>query len=157
VQRGNAQLELAFAVCYGAVLLGDMMIFLVGYRLGPSLFKTSLLSARFTPEFVQRISVSMERHALVMIFLARHLFYLRTATFLTCGAFRMGFLRFMAADALAALISAPLMMGVGYLAAEHLPYAFEMMKKAKTVSIILGLGAVGFVIVMVLRYEKKTT
>ena len=54
-----------------------------------------------------------------MIFLARHLFYLRTLTFLVCGAVRMNFRKFLFADALAALISAPLMMIIGFMGAKN--------------------------------------
>lgn len=155
VQRGNADLTLAFLVCYGAILLGDVLIFALGYKIGPKLFQTRFFKAKFTPELVGKITSGLERHALVMIFLARHLFYLRSATFLTCGAFRMNFLRFLAADAVAALISAPLMMGLGFLASEHLPALFEIMGRAKTASLIIGITGFGLFVAIYLQQRRR--
>lgn len=155
VQRGNADLMLAFIVCYAAILLGDVLIFALGYKIGPKLFQSRFFRAKFTPELVGKITSGLEKHALVMIFLARHLFYLRSATFLTCGAFRMNFLRFLAADAVAALISAPLMIGLGFLASEHLPALFAIMGTAKTVSLFLGVTVFGFFVAYWLQQRRR--
>jgi membrane protein DedA with SNARE-associated domain len=139
VEQGKAQLDLVFIVSYSAVVLGDLLIYSVGRRFGPRLFKTRLFCHRITPERAELINKRLERHSLWMIFIARHLFYLRTATFLTCGAFKMNFRRFLVADALAAFVSAPLMIGLGYLLSENFSHLLELTRKAKTFSIIIGL------------------
>lgn len=132
-------------VCYLGIVLGDMVVYSIGRYFGPKLFTTRFLKNRITPERAERMHQRLMKHSIWMIFVARHLFYLRTVTFLTCGAFKMSFIRFMFIDALAALISTPIMMGVGYVMVEHLPTLFESISKLKSwvlfISLILFLIA----------------
>ena len=79
----------------------------------------------------------------MMIFLARHLFYMRTVTFLVCGAVRMRFQKFLIADALAALVSAPIMIALGYLFSEHYQDIFAAFGQAKFLVVILSVAAIG--------------
>lgn len=118
--RGVIRLPTAMLVCYLAVLLGDVFIFWIGRTLGPRLFETKWFKKRFSSSRIRRVRLNVEKKSLPMIFIARHLFYLRTATFLTCGAVKMSPRRFLISDMFAALISVPLMVSLGYLAGEHL-------------------------------------
>ncbi len=115
--RGNV--FLLFLTCYSAVLLGDLVVFYIGRKLGPRLFQQEWFKRKLSASKVRRFRLKMEKRSLPMIFIARHLFYLRTVTFLTCGAVKMKVSRFVLVDAIAALISVPLMMTIGYFAAEH--------------------------------------
>lgn len=145
---GSANVTLMFLVCYCAIVLGDTIIFLFGYWSGQKIFTSRFFRSRFSDEQVRAINKRLERHSLLMIFLARHLFYVRTLTFLSCGAFRMRISKFLIADALAALISAPLMMSVGYLSADYLNAAFEIMADLKTASLYIVLVGLFFVLIV---------
>jgi len=125
VQLEQAKLEIIVPVCYFGILLGDVTIFLIGRKLGPTLFSKKWFRKRLPPHRLRRFRIGLEKRSLATIFLARHLFYLRTVTFLTCGAVKMKLSRFLIADAIAALISVPIMISVGYFAAEH----YEQVKK----------------------------
>jgi hypothetical protein len=127
--------------------------FAIGRRFGPSLFEKSWFRHKFPPRKVKLIRLKLERRSLVMIFLARHLFYLRTVTFLTCGAVRMTLWRFIVADALAALISVPLMIFLGYKFAEHLDQIRDMIRSATYLS---GL-VVALVIGLIYLYYRRNT
>jgi membrane protein DedA with SNARE-associated domain len=139
VHTGQAQLELVLAISYLGVVLGDLIIFFVGRYFGPSLFQKSWFKRRFTPSKVRKVRFNLERRSLLMILIARHLFYLRTATFLTCGAVRMSPYRFIVADMFAALISIPLMVGLGYLAAQHIDTLLEGVTRTKNIVLILSI------------------
>ena len=109
---------LMFLLCYGAIILGDVLIFGTGRFFGPKIFKVKWLQSRRAKTKLKRVRVGLERRSIIMIFVARHLFYIRTLTFLSCGAVKMNFGRFLIADAIAALVSAPLMMAIGYFGAD---------------------------------------
>ncbi len=127
-----------FLVCYGAIVAGDILIFMVGRRFGPTLFEKPWFKKRMPPNRIRRVKFNLEKRSLLMIFLARHLFYLRTLTFLTCGAVKMKVKRFIIADVAAALVSVPLMMGIGYFAAEHFEAAQLALKRVEYLLLLVG-------------------
>jgi membrane protein DedA with SNARE-associated domain len=138
IHRGSVNLWIMFAVCYLGILVGDLFIFSVGRYFGKALYRKEWFRSRINPRKMRHIQLNLERRSLLMIFVARHLFYLRTVTFLTCGALKIRISRFVTADAVAALISAPLMMSLGYLAAEHYDAVVAFIHKAKWVSGVIG-------------------
>jgi len=140
--RGQGRPEIILLVCYIAIVLGDVLIFFIGRYFGAALFKKAWFRSRFSPAKLREVRKRLERRRFVTIFVARHLFYLRTLTFLTCGAVKMRFSLFIVADALAALISAPLMFGLGYLLAENYESLLDGIREAKLISLALGLIAI---------------
>jgi membrane protein DedA with SNARE-associated domain len=60
-------------------------------------------------------------------------------TFLVCGAVRVSFSRFLIADALAALITTPLMLGLGYVCAEHYQHVLQLIREIKLLLVVIGL------------------
>ncbi len=149
VQNGSASLPVLFVVCYAGVMIGDLIIFFVGRRLGPKLFSQEWFQKKLPPSKIRRFKLGIERKRLMTIFIARHLFYLRMVTFLTCGAVKMKPSRFILADALAALVSVPLMMTIGYYAAEHYE---EIAKNIEIIFLVLFIGLIGF---WVFRKRRK--
>ena len=138
-QAGKGRLSAIAIVCYSAIILGDMVIYSVGRVLGPALFNKRWFKTRVSAERMTSVKVGLEKRSLLMIFIARHLFYLRTVTFLTCGAVRMSIARFLIADAVAALVSVPIMLSIGYLASEHYENVIGWFGKVKTASLWVGL------------------
>ena len=90
---------------------------------------------------------------LLMIFVARHLFYLRTVTFLTCGAVKMRFARFLVADAIAAFISVPIMMSLGYFAAEQ---AEDILNNARNITLWISAFAILIIAVLYFIHKRKS-
>lgn len=136
VHTGAVQPLPAFLVCYGSILIGDFAVFYIGRRLGPQIFKLNWFRSRFSPSGIRKVKLNLEKRSLLMIFLARHLFYLRTVTFITCGAVRMHPRRFVIADAAAALVSVPLMMTLGFLATEHYAAMLRIIRRVEMLSLI---------------------
>jgi len=141
IQLGKTSPEIVFIVCYTGIVLGDVLIYSIGRWLGPSVFKRKPFQTPRARYRLKRIRLSMERSSIPMIFIARHLFYLRTLTFLSCGALRMRFSTFLGADAVAALVSAPLMLALGYFASEHFDTVRGWLHQAKIYSVIGGIIA----------------
>ncbi|MCO6431921.1 MAG: DedA family protein [Deltaproteobacteria bacterium] len=135
--NGNGEIHLLFIVCYVSILLGDLLIYSVGWKFGPSLHKHKWFKARLSPERLAKIRRNLEKRSVLMIFIARHLFYFRTVTFLTCGAVGMSFKRFILADAAAALVSVPLMMWLGYTGADQYAALTSSRKETNIISLLL--------------------
>jgi membrane protein DedA with SNARE-associated domain len=138
ISDGQAELLWIGLSCYLAILVGDLIIFGAGYWGGQQLLKSERFRSHWNGERVSRIEANLKRHSLLVIFLARHLFYFRSVTFLSCGAIRMSPLRFLVTDALAALISVPLMLTLGYLSADYISSAIGQLAKVKELLLILG-------------------
>jgi len=107
-----------FFTSYFGVLLADQIVFLIGYYFGPKLLEAGAKSNFFpsiTDKRINKIRDGLRRRKLFYIFLGRHLFPLRTATFLTAGALRIPYLEFLLSDALAAFVSVSVVTSIGYL------------------------------------------
>lgn len=153
LHEGRAQLDIVVPVAYAAILLGDMLIYSAGRKIGPSIFKRPWFRKRISESQLRRFKYNLDKRSLLMIFVARHLFYLRTLTFLSCGALKMNVWRFLIADAAAALISVPLVLALGYFAAEHYDYIIGLIGKAKIGSLVAALALL--VAYLVYRHKKR--
>ena len=150
---GKVDIWQTMIVCYTGVVLGDLIIFAVGRKLGPSLFEKEWFKKKVAGHKMKRLRLKLEKRSLWMIFMARHLFYLRTVTFLICGAVKMRWSRFILADCGAALISVPLMVFIGYKFAEQYDKLVVLMDEAKLWSILLAFPAA--VVVYLLFFKKS--
>lgn len=154
--RGSTEIWTTMGICYAGVVVGDLVIFAIGRKLGPSLFEKAWFKKRWGPHRVKHLRLRLEKRSLWMIFIARHLFYLRTATFLVCGAVRMRWARFLMADAAAALISVPLMIWIGYEFSEQYDTLVKFMDEAKLWSVLLAFPAAVIIYLLFFRRSKAT-
>jgi len=139
-----ASLQLLFFVCYVGVLCGDLTMYSFGYFFGQKILQVGTDSpflAAVTPEKVELVRDGLRKRRLICLFVGRHLFLFRSLTFVVAGSLRLPPLEFFAADAVAALFSVTLFMGLGYwLGGQISPELFS--KYAHDVSIGLTLVAV---------------
>ena len=121
--KGAVPLLSISLVCYIGVVIADLMIYGIGYKLGPRLVSYGTKSPflpSITAERVEQIRLRLRERQFLCIFLGRHLFPLRSVTFLSAGALRIPFMEFLISDLLAALISVTVMVGLGYWLGETL-------------------------------------
>ena len=153
VHLGQAEFWLMLGVCYVGILTGDLVIFRIGWMAGPALFRQRWVKRFMSSKKLHSIRVGLEKKTFVTIVVARHLFYLRTATFLVCGSVRMSFMRFLVADAIAALITAPLMVSLGYIGAQNYDLMLQYIRQVKT-ALLLG-GVITFTVVGVYIWRRR--
>ena len=153
VYREVTSFQFTVFSCYCGVILGDLIVYFIGRRFGPSLFQQKWFRRRVSRKKLQDLKIRIEKRSLPMIFIARHLFYLRSATFLTCGAVKMEFRRFLFADALAALLSVPVMVWLGIKCAEQYQALTAFLDKATLISFLLL--AIVIALWLFLRYLRK--
>jgi membrane protein DedA with SNARE-associated domain len=111
------ELHSIFLTSYLGVIVADQFVYFIGYFFGQRILSAGTRSTFFpaiTEERICEIREGLRKRRLFYIFLGRHLFPVRTVTFLTAGALRIPYFEFLLSDAFAALVSVTLVLGVGY-------------------------------------------
>jgi len=155
LNHGKSNFQTIFVLCYIGTVLGDFFIFAIGRWFGKALFQKEWFKKRVRPGRIRIIRSQLEKRSFPMIFIARHLFYLRTITFLTCGAVKLSFVRFLISDCLSALVSVPIMLLIGYQASEHYEKVMRYLGHAKMFSLVVAIGIVGAIAFMIRRHYKR--
>ncbi len=117
VRRGVLPFGTALAVCFAGVVIGDFILFHVARRVGVAAARAAKIDA--SPRWA-RVDRLLSRHGAWIVFAARFVGGMRAATFGTAGARGMPFARFALVDVLAAALSVPLIVGLGYVFADEL-------------------------------------
>lgn len=115
--RGIVPLQGIFLISYIGVVAADQIVFFFGYFCGEKLLTAGTKSRFFssiTEDRVNEVREGLRKRRLLYILIGRHLFPVRSVTFLAAGTLRIPFWEFFFSDALAALISVPLVVGFGY-------------------------------------------
>lgn len=118
--QGVTELAGMLSILYAGVLTGDLLTYSFGRRFGDVILRHPSIQRLATPARRQRIERYFARYGNRTVFLVRHLAVLRAPTYLIAGAMKVPGWQFLFWDGLAALISAPFMVGLGYLFADHI-------------------------------------
>ena len=143
---GYADPRAMCAVGMAGVMFGDSMMFLVGRHFGVRAMRLRWVAHVLTPRRYAMVQAKFDRYGNRLMFVARFLPGLRTAVFLTAGmTHRVSFLRFVALDGLAAAISVPLWVYLGYFGAENRDWLLAWLKRGQGA---FALAAVALVLVV---------
>lgn len=107
-------------VCMAGVLLGDGIVFSLGRFAGPQIKKKGIFKKIFTEKVDQRAQAIIHKYGDKVVFMARFMPGLRTPIFLTCGVYQVKPWKFVILDGLAAMISVPLWIYIGYVFGQNL-------------------------------------
>lgn len=144
---GYANVHAMFALAMFGVLLGDSAIFLLGHHYGARIMQWRFVARILTPARYAKVQEKFSRYGNRMLFFARFLPGMRTTIYLTAGmTHRVSFARFLLLDTLAALISVPIWVYLGYFGADNHQWLMRWMHRGQASLWIL----VGIVIVVVL-------
>jgi membrane protein DedA with SNARE-associated domain len=105
----------AFLSCLVGALLGDSVLYAIGYHFGHSLVTRHPRFAHLVhAEYEAKIEQMIRRHGLKVFFLARFMVGIRAPVYLTAGILRMSFRRFLLIDAFCATCVVGLFFGLSY-------------------------------------------
>jgi membrane protein DedA with SNARE-associated domain len=152
LHQQKAELGEMFLVCYTGIIIGDIILFTIGKRIGASSRNRGWFESKLSPKVLRKTRLAIERKSFITILIARHLFYLRTVTFLACGALKMSYTRFIIADMFAALISASFMLSFGFMFSDSYEYIISVFKTTKLIVFL----AVGIIVVWIYLRIRKT-
>jgi membrane protein DedA with SNARE-associated domain len=145
VHEGLTTLTWAVPVLYFGAVLGDVSIYLIGRRFGHSILRHPRVMRWVTQERQERLGQYFVCYGNRTVFLARYLACCRALTYLTAGAMKLPVMAFIFWDSLGALISVPLMIGLGYAFADHMKDLYLYMHRVEyVVGIAVIAGMTGY-------------
>lgn len=141
---GYADVNTMFLVGMAGVLIGDGMVFTLGRFQGERVMRAPGFRRVLTPERFASAQGAFTKYGHWVMFVARFLPGLRTPVFFTAGMTRrVSFLTWLLMDGVAALISVPIWIYLGYFGARNWDWMFGMLRNFQFgIFGLLGLGAV---------------
>jgi len=142
------------AIGLAGVLAGDSTMFLAGRIFGYRVQRLKFFRKVVSPQRFSQIQRKFKKHGLGLLFVARFLPGLRSPIYLVAGmSHRISYITFIVMDGLAALISVPVWIYLGYFFADNLDILMEYVHDVqKAIFLALGLLAV---IIAVIYFKKK--
>ena len=130
---GYANVHAMFALAMFGVLLGDAGIFLLGHHYGARMLKWRLVAHVLTPARYAKVQDKFARYGNRMLFIARFLPGMRTTVYVIAGtSHRVSFTRFLLIDGLAALISVPFWVYLGYFGADNHEWLMKWVRRGQS-------------------------
>lgn len=153
---GYADVHTMFAVGMAGVLVGDGLVFTTGRLQGERVMRWRPVQRIMTPERFAAAQGAFARYGRWVMFVARFLPGLRTPVFLTAGITRrVSFGTWFLMDGLAALISVPIWVYLGYFGAQNWDWMFTILHRFQYG--IFALLGVGLVVGGVLWWRRRST
>lgn len=152
--QGNLQPEAALAACLLGAIIGDAIMYRIGYRFGHSLLVrhprlAKLLHADRAEDFERAIL----RHGFKVLLLARFMVGVRGPVYLTAGVVRIPFKRFLLWD----LVSATLVVGLIFAASYY--FGRDIGGQLRDAEVLITVVVLGVVLtlaaVALRRYRAK--
>ena len=116
---GMSVVQASFA-CGLFVLTRDSIVFGLGYRYGEAILDNRWMQRIVEPKQLHKVEKLIQEHGKPFVFLGRFLPGLRAGVFFAAGASHIRPLVFLAIDSLAALISIPIFVALGYVFSQNL-------------------------------------
>jgi membrane protein DedA with SNARE-associated domain len=154
---GYANVHIMFVVAMIGVLVGDAGMFLLGHHYGAHILKWRVVSRLLTPARYAKVQEKFERYGNRLMFIARFLPGMRTAVYITAGTtHRVSFMRFLLLDGLAALISVPIWVYLGYFGADNHEWLVKWIRRGQSSLWVLGGLVVVVLLVLWWRHRRRT-
>jgi membrane protein DedA with SNARE-associated domain len=151
---GYANVHAMVALAMFGVLLGDSAIFMLGHHYGARILQWRFVARVLTPSRYAKVQEKFDQYGNRMLFFARFLPGMRTTVYLTAGTtHRVSFLRFLLIDTLAALISVPFWVYLGYFGADNHEWLVKWMHRGQ--SSLWVLVGVLVLVILVLWWRRK--
>ncbi len=155
---GHPHLWLMIPATMTAIVGSDVMLYYLGRWIGPSIHRHPILKRVVGSRNLARARYAFKKHHGKFVFFARFLPGIRAPAFFTAGSYHMPFRKFLFWDGLAACLSVPWVILVGYFFHEQVDYARVALSKGKTIGFViiavLIVLFVGFHLFVNKRFEK---
>ena len=151
---GYADVHTMAAVTMVGVLAGDAGMFLLGHHYGVHMLQWKPIALLMPPRRYAEMQDKFTRYGNRLMFFARFLPGMRTAVYITAGAtHRVSFWRFLLLDGMAALLSVPFWVYLGYFGANRREWLGMWIRRGQN-SLWLVAGIV-LVVALVLWWRQR--
>lgn len=143
ILSANGKLDpwLAFACCLFGAIVGDSVMYWIGFHFGRGVLREHPRWARWvTPQREAQIETMFRRHGLKVFFVARFLVGLRSPVYLTAGIMRVPFRRFFLIDLICATAVVGTFFWLAYLFGRHITHLIRQAEVGLTIVVVIGLG-----------------
>lgn len=123
------------------IMVGDSVIYSLGRRFGMKIAERPFLRRFVTPERLGKVNEMFERHGEKILIAARFMPGVRSVAFFSAGAMRVRFWKFFLLDGLAALVSAPLWVFLGFKFGSHVVEWAKQFQWALIGVVVVGIAA----------------
>ena len=152
---GYTNVHIMLLVSFAGVLVGDGTRFVLGRVFGARILKVRFVSRLLTAERYALVQLQFEKHGNWVLFFARFMPGLRSPIFMTAGITRrVSFWRFLFMDGLAALVSVPIWVYLGYYGANQRDWLMDQVKRGQT-GVLIALAVLVVAIFGLLIYRRK--
>lgn len=140
--RGRMDPTLALGASFLGVILGDFLVYGLGFWHGERVLSLRLTRKFLTKPREAQIQGYFHRHGVKILILSRFAPGFRTAAYLTAGILRLPTLRLLLADLIAAALSTSLMFAAGYFFTRWIESSLEQMKRYALVLVALTVAGI---------------
>jgi membrane protein DedA with SNARE-associated domain len=128
----------ALAACFAGALIGDCVLYTIGYHFGHGLaMKHPRLADFLHAEREARVEKWITQHGLKVLFVARFLVFLRAPVYLAVGVLRMPVRRFLLIDTFCAAAVVGVVFGLSYLYGGRIKGVIQGSELLLTVIVVL--------------------
>jgi membrane protein DedA with SNARE-associated domain len=153
--HGKLDPWLAFGCCLFGAVVGDAIMYWIGYHFGRGVLREHRWWARYiTPEREAQIETMFRRHGLKVFFVARFLVAIRSPVYLTAGIMRVSFRRFLLIDLLCATVVVGVFFFLTFFFGEHIAGWFKHAEGWFTLAVVVA-GVCGGLYLW-RRHKQKT-
>ncbi|MEW6613877.1 MAG: DedA family protein [Thermodesulfobacteriota bacterium] len=152
---GFSNLTITFIVCFFGVILGDIAVFSMGRRWGDSVIKHRHFVRVISERKLTHARNFFKAHGSKTIFMARFILGFRVVAFVTAGILKMKASHFITINTLAALISVPVLVFIGYLFGANIDVVIKVVKRADVLIIISLSLVIGLTVVYHIWKKRK--
>jgi membrane protein DedA with SNARE-associated domain len=143
------------AVGLVGILAGDSVIYWAGRKLGRRVAEFRLLRHMVTPDKLEKVEKRLRHRGNVVVMLARFLPGLRAPTYFTVGHSQFAYWKFLLFDGMAALVSAPLWVCLGFWFGDDIGKAARMAARFSNWLLVAVLVVVGLLVARILWQRHR--
>lgn len=115
VSQGVTRPVPTLLTAYCGLLITDFSLYWVGKKYGRQVVEHKRFQKILSSKRLLKLEKKFRKWDVWVVFVGRHLFGIRAQVFLAAGVMKMGAIKFLLADAVSAIFSIALMVGIGYL------------------------------------------
>jgi membrane protein DedA with SNARE-associated domain len=145
--QGHLITGIAFAACLAGAIVGDSLVYAIGYHWGHGIFTShprfAKLLAEENEEHFQR---ALQSHALKVMLLARFLVGIRAPVYVMTGVVRMPFRRFLLYDSISAALVVSVVFWLSYLFGDNVREWVLHAELTATFIVVLVIAVIGGIV-----------
>ncbi len=150
---GKMWWPLALASCFVGVLVGDFVVYFLGFVYGEKVMSLPLTRKFLSRAREAQIKGYLHRHGFKILILGRFAVGFRTGAYLTAGILKLPALKLFLTDLLAASLSTLTVFGLGFVFAHQIESSFDRVKHWLTA--VVGVTLLGWLLYRSYRGRQR--